>query len=128
MLPESPTIFVRSRRPQTRDHKRFGILFLGLCLVTLRAFAQEDASAGPGPLVIGQNADGRLEIFRINAAGELRHRWQKESNGEWSQWSTLGGTYFGGIAVANDADGSIEVFAVDRATQELKRIHQTAPN
>jgi ligand-binding sensor domain-containing protein/signal transduction histidine kinase len=104
------------------------LFLLSLCFFSFRAVAQEDASAGPGPLAIGQNADGRLEIFRINAAGELRHRWQKELNGDWSQWSTLGGTFCRGIAVANDADGSLEVFAVERATQELKRIHQTAPN
>ena len=106
----------------------FGILFLSLCLVSLRAGAQEDASAGPGPLVIGQNADGRLEVFRINAAGELRHRWQKEFNGDWSPWSTLGGTFYRGIAVANEADGSLTVFAVDLATQESKHIRQTSPN
>jgi ligand-binding sensor domain-containing protein/signal transduction histidine kinase len=94
----------------------------------LKLSAQEDASSGPGPLVVGQNADGRLEIFRINAAGELRHRWQKDLNGDWSQWSILGGTFFRAIAVANDADSSLEVFAVDRATQELKHIRQTAPN
>jgi len=127
-MPRSLFIFVRSRRLQTRDHKPLGILLLTLCLLWFRTAAQEDASAGPGPLMIGQNADGRLEIFRINAAGELRHRWQKEANGDWSQWSTLGGTFFRGIAVANDADGSLEVFAVDRATQELKHIRQTAPN
>jgi len=127
-MPTSISNFVRSRPIQTRDHKLIGNLLLSLCLILLRVNAQEDASVGPGPLVVGQNADGRLEIFRINAAGELRHRWQKESNGDWSQWSTLGGTFFRGIAVANDTDGSLEVFAVDRATQELKHIRQTGAN
>lgn len=127
-MASSISIFVRSRSDQPRNHKFPGILFLGLLFLPISAAGQEDASAGAGPLVIGQNADGRLEIFRINAAGELRHRWQKELNGDWSQWSTLGGTFYRGIAVANDADGSLEVFAVDRATQELKHIRQTTPN
>jgi len=127
-MPLSVFIFVRSCRHQPRDHNLFTVLFLSLCFAALRAHGQEDASAGPGPLVVGQNADGRLEIFRINAAGELRHRWQKELNGEWSQWFTLGGTFFRGIAVANDVDGALNIFAVDRATQELRQIRQLGPN
>jgi ligand-binding sensor domain-containing protein/signal transduction histidine kinase len=127
-MPQSISILVHSRSRQNRSHKPVGIFVLSLCLLSLKGAAQEDASAGPGPLVVGQNADGRLEIFRINAVGELRHRWQKDAVGDWSQWSLLGGTFFRGIAVVNDANGALEVFAVDRATQELKHIRQTAPN
>ena len=66
-----------------------------------------------GQLVVGQNTDGRLEIFRVAPDGELRHRWQKASNGEWSSWAGLGGSLAPGIAAAQAADGGLAVLAVD---------------
>ncbi|MDB6021100.1 MAG: hypothetical protein JWQ04_957, partial [Pedosphaera sp.] len=81
-----------------------------------------------GKPVAGKNADGRLEVFQIDSLGELRHRWQKEPNGNWSAWSGLGGTFFPGIAVAKNADGQLEIFAVDEASHLLRHKHQNAPN
>jgi ligand-binding sensor domain-containing protein/signal transduction histidine kinase len=81
-----------------------------------------------GQLVVGQNTDGRLEIFRVAPDGELRHRWQKASNGEWSAWAGLGGSLAPGIAAAQAADGGLAIFAVDKGTRTLRYIRQKPPN
>src|ERR1039457_4856773 len=70
-----------------------------------------------GQLVVGHNTDGRLEIFRVAPDGELRHRWQKASDGEWSSWGGLGGSLPPGIVAAQTADGGLAVFAVDKGTR-----------
>lgn len=81
-----------------------------------------------GKPVVGRNADARLEVFQVDSRGELRHRWQKEPNGNWSAWASFTGNYYPGIAVANDADGHLEVFAVDRATHLVQHARQRALN
>src|ERR1035441_6641256 len=80
-----------------------------------------------GQLVVGHNTDGRLEIFRVAPDGELRHRWQKASNGEWSSWSGLGGSLAPGIAAAQAAEGGLAVFAVDKDTRTLRYTRQKPP-
>ena len=77
-----------------------------------------------GNLAVGQNIDGRLELFKTNAKGTVLHRWQKVPNGEWSAWASLGGTVADGLAVSAGADGKLELFAVDRTTHSLKCIEQ----
>ncbi len=47
-------------------------------------------STAAGQLAVGKNSDGRLELFQIDFDGEVRHRWQKQRNGDWSPWSGLG--------------------------------------
>jgi ligand-binding sensor domain-containing protein/signal transduction histidine kinase len=79
-----------------------------------------------GQLVVGKNSDGRLELFQIDFDSEVRHRWQKERNGDWSPWSTLGGSFLPGIAVGKDAAGEMEVFAVDQQ-HNLNWIRQKTP-
>jgi hypothetical protein len=37
--------------------------------------AQETKDSPTGQLAVGQNADGRLEVFQIDVEGALRHRW-----------------------------------------------------
>ena len=81
-----------------------------------------------GQLVVGQNTDGRLEIFRVAPDGELRHRWQKASNGEWSSWGGLGGSLAPGIASAQTADGGLAVFAIDKDTRTLRYTRQKPPS
>jgi len=76
----------------------------------------------------GENPDGQLDVFRVDANGELRHRWRKQSDGDWSSWSSLDGSYLPDIAVANDATGRIVVFAVDRASREIKCLRQQETN
>src|SRR5690348_4981144 len=103
------------------------VIALATSLTAAPAPAAED-SLTVGKPVIGKNADGSLEVFAVNADGELRHRRQKESNGDWSPWSHLGTGFLPGIAVARDAGGRMEVFAVNRTNQTLWRLRQRATN
>jgi ligand-binding sensor domain-containing protein/signal transduction histidine kinase len=64
-------------------------------------------------------------LFQIDFGGEVRHRWQRERNGDWSPWSTLRGSFLAGVAASLDADGQLEVFAVDQALN-LNCIRQIA--
>jgi ligand-binding sensor domain-containing protein/signal transduction histidine kinase len=81
-----------------------------------------------GKPVIGINANGRLEVFSVNAAGELRHRWQKASNGDWSSWSRLGDGCLPGIAIGTNRAGEMFVFAVARDTKALRYVRQKGTN
>jgi ligand-binding sensor domain-containing protein/signal transduction histidine kinase len=81
-----------------------------------------------GKPVVGKNADGRLEVFKVDTDGEVRHRWQKASNGDWSSWSGLGGSFLPGIALATNSEGQLEVFALDQASHALWHAHQLAAN
>jgi ligand-binding sensor domain-containing protein/signal transduction histidine kinase len=87
-----------------------------------------DNEVQPGQPVVGRNADGRLEVFKIDADGELRHRWQKEANGDWSPWSGLGGSFFPGMALITNTNGEMQIFAVDRVGKALQCVRQKAPN
>lgn len=86
--------------------------------------ANEDALIGKP--VVGKNIEGHLEVFRVDAEHQLRHRWQKQSNGDWSAWSRLEGSFLPGIATANMFDGQMVVFAVDSSNHHLKCIRQEA--
>ena len=105
----------------------------GLVLLSLLALLQavparaEEALLVDKP-VVGRNADGHLELFRVNAEGQLEHRWQKLSNGDWSAWSSLGGPFCPGLAVASNSAAQLEVFAVQGHTHELWQAHQLATN
>ncbi len=68
--------------------------------------------------VIGQNQDGRLEVFVFGSDGALWHRYQpKPSAGPWSSWSSMGkpsgsGKFYARPAVARNKDGRLQVFAM----------------
>src|ERR1035438_2648072 len=81
-----------------------------------------------GQLAVGPNADGQLQIFKVDKNGALRRRVQKETDGDWTSWSSLGGTIYPGIAVTSNDHGTLGVFAVDKATQRLEWIHQKTVN
>ena len=66
--------------------------------------------------VVGQNQDGRLEVFAGNSATSdsdrvVYHIWQTVSG--WSSWDRLGGTASGLTApsIVQNYDGRLEVFA-----------------
>jgi hypothetical protein len=40
---------------------------------------------------VGQNADGRIEVFARGGNGALWHIWQTAPNNGWSGWASLGG-------------------------------------
>jgi ligand-binding sensor domain-containing protein/signal transduction histidine kinase len=91
------------------------------------ATGAEDESLTGRP-VLGKNADGYLEVFKVETDGELFHRWQRRASGDWSSWASLGGPVLPGIAVVTNSDGRMEVFAVDRTTHTLGYVRQESPN
>ena len=81
--------------------------------------------------VAGQDADGRLELFALGNGGHLFVLAQTSANGNW--WATaadLGPSPAtdagGGLAVARNADGRLEVF-VRGADKKLYHRWQQAP-
>jgi ligand-binding sensor domain-containing protein len=78
--------------------------------------------------VVGRNADGYLEVFQVDAQGEVRHRWQKPSNGDWSGWASLAGTFEPGLALTPDAGGRLTLFAVDKQRHQLWLARQALTN
>ena len=73
-------------------------------------------AAGLGRIVVGRNADGRLQVFALDTAAGLA--WttvQDAPNGSFGGWSRLfDAAGLGQIAVGSNADGRLEVFAVLR--------------
>jgi hypothetical protein len=73
-----------------------------------------------GSPVLGRNEDGRLELFTV-AAGAVWHRWQQRAGqGPWHDWHSLeqpsgSRLSLGSLAVAQNHDGRLELFAVDLA-------------
>jgi surface antigen len=62
------------------------------------------------PIALARNADGRLEVFAVQASGAAMHAWQISAGGAWTAWAPFGGTFTTITAEAN-ADGRLEVFA-----------------
>lgn len=61
------------------------------------------------------NADGRVEVFGVNAAGSIWHRWQLAPGTDtWSPWTQLDGLLVS-IAAARGQDGTLELFGTNRA-------------
>lgn len=68
-------------------------------------------------IALGQNADGRLEVFTIAGVnGACYHNWETASNSPtaWNGWTSLGGTWNEAVrpVVASDQNGALEVFLV----------------
>jgi acylphosphatase len=80
-----------------------------------------------GVASVGNNADGRLEVFANGTDHAMWHRWQTTPNGNWSDWASLGGLLTTDAAVARNRDGRLEIFARG-ADDALWHIWQTAPN
>lgn len=110
-----------SNFPRSVSGSRLG--WIGVVTLLLLGFPHLVPAVGKEPisktsnnqLAVARNSDDRLELFQVDIDGEVRHRWQKERNGEWSPWSTLGGSFLPGIAASLDANGNLEVFGVDQA-------------
>jgi surface antigen len=62
------------------------------------------------PIALARNADGRLEVFAVEASGASMHAWQISAGGAWTGWAPFGGT-FTSIAAEANADGRLESFA-----------------
>lgn len=79
---------------------------------------------------VGQNQDGRLEVFVQDTTGAVWHIWQTAPNSGWSSWSGLGAASPGllqGLAIGSNSDGRLELFAAG-ADGALWHIYQSAPN
>jgi len=64
-------------------------------------------------LAVGQNADGRLEVFGLAPDGSVQHTWQVAASGAWNgSWQPFysAGDRLQGLAVGQNADGRLEVF------------------
>jgi len=78
--------------------------------------------------VVGQNADGRLEIFAVGANGSLLHAWQPVGSSGFVSWVVMGnGPFTGTPAVGRNLDQRLEVF-VTTAGAALSHAWQTSPN
>jgi hypothetical protein len=70
-------------------------------------------------LTVGNNEDGRLELFALDGNGVAYHKW--ETGGGWSDWTSLGGANISQLAVCQNQDKRLELFAIggDRAAYHL---------
>ncbi|HEY3182641.1 MAG TPA: hypothetical protein VGJ77_07405 [Gaiellaceae bacterium] len=68
--------------------------------------------SGPGNLLVGRNADGRLEVFAPGRFMSVLHAWEEDVGGGWSDWSEvpLSWTSSPPALASNDA-GRLELFA-----------------
>ncbi len=68
------------------------------------------------PPVVGQSADGRLEVFAIDTLSrKVKHLWQTNLHAGWSLWGDLGEGPSAGLVAATNADGRIELFGVNES-------------
>jgi len=79
----------------------------------------------PG-VVVGANADGRLQAFAVSNDQQIQTRWQLAGGG-WSGWAALGGLVSGRLTVTPNADGRLQVFGIG-VDGTLQSSWQTAPN
>ena len=78
-------------------------------------------------LDVGRNADGRLEVFGVNSAGNIWHTWQVTPNGGWAGgWGSRTRQRQPQSRVASNADGR-EVFGVNSAGN-IWHTWQVTPN
>jgi hypothetical protein len=82
----------------------------------------------PGSPAVGQNLDGRLEVFVRGMDNALWHRWQTAPSNGWSGWESLGGSWRGNPVVARNQDGRLEVFIRGGNFDTVHHIWQLAPN
>jgi hypothetical protein len=71
------------------------------------------------------DANGRLEIFGVNAAGHVFYANQLNSANAWAGWGLLPGQ-LNTIAAARNADGRIELFGTNNSNQ-IWHMVQTSP-
>jgi hypothetical protein len=67
------------------------------------------------PLIASaRNLDGRLEVFKADAAGRAFHRAELTPGGAWSSWFPLPGSVRA-VAAETNVDGRIELFGINTA-------------
>jgi ligand-binding sensor domain-containing protein/signal transduction histidine kinase len=81
------------------------------------------------PLAAGQDVDGCLELFAVDAqVHSVKHIWQDLTRQAWSEWSDLGGSFEPGLVVARNKTGQLEVFGTDVHDRVLTHCWQAASN
>lgn len=78
---------------------------------------------------VGHDQDGRLEAFAVRGGNLLV--WSQASTGAWTgpvDLGSPGGSLEPGVAVANEKDGRLDVFARRADSGELVELAQTSPN
>jgi hypothetical protein len=80
-------------------------------------------------LAVGQNADGRLEVFGTASDDSIWHTWQTAANDGWSGWSVFHSSSdrLRSLVVGRNADGRLEVFGT-ASDDSIWHTWQTAPN
>jgi hypothetical protein len=83
-------------------------------------------------LVVGTNADGRLEVFTLGLANvnSVWHIWQNHVNAaanDWSRWGSLGGS-FRQITVGTNPDGRMELFGSSLSGLNVYHLWQNVPS
>src|SRR6266568_3354229 len=93
------------------------------------SLAHPPNSAAVGGPVVGRNADGRLEVFALDAPGALWHIWQTSAGHGWFHWFSSGRPQVtpNWLDVIQNADGRLEVFALAEHAG-IWHIWQTSPN
>jgi acylphosphatase len=70
-----------------------------------------------GAPFVGNNGDGRIEVFATGADGGIYHIWQTAPSNGWSAWAQLlaplpGVQFYGLGGVANNRDGRFQLFFI----------------
>ncbi len=111
------------------DQGRFIHFVAGSTQTPAVGHALPQTGATHSPVVI-ENANGQEEVFMIGLDKKLYHQWQN-SNGSWSGWFSLGGSWPQDPAVDRDNNGVLEVFLVGNTgsdgTATLFHAWQTSP-
>jgi hypothetical protein len=99
-----------------------------------KSFAPAGAAAS---FTIGTHADGRMDVFAIQTNGGVSHVSESEASGGWGDWAgfaeagaantALSAGDGSNIAVANQKDGSLNVFIV-QSNGGVSRNRETGPN
>lgn len=77
---------------------------------------------------VGRDRDGRLEAFVVAPDGNVSDFFQRRPNGSFSGPSRLsGGPFTGTPAVAPNADGRLEIFALNANTNQVETAYQRTP-
>lgn len=91
--------------------------------------ARESAHDAAPNARLGQNADGRLEVFGATAGSGIWHIWQTAPNNDWSGWTLLGAADASSVdlALGQNVDGRLELVVVS-SNNTVLHAWQVTPN